>query len=92
MKHNYDKAKNAKNIEKHGISFDAIEGFEWSAAITKQDNRFDYGEPRFISYAPVNNRLHCLVWSVRGGLLRPISFRKANIRERKMYEKETQST
>ena len=92
MKQNYDKAKNAKNMEKHGISFDVIDFFEWSAAITKQDNRFDYSETRFISYAPVRNRLHCLVWSVRDGLVRPISFRKANARERKMYEKETQST
>ncbi len=92
MAYDYDEAKNAKNITKHGVSFEAIDDFEWSEAITKQDNRFDYGEPRFISYAPVKGRLYCLVWAVRGGMVRPISLRKANIRERKQYEKETEST
>lgn len=90
MKRRFDEAKNAQNLAKHGIRFEGIADFEWHSAITKQDNRFDYGEPRFISYAPVCGRLHCLVWTVRDGGLRPISFRKANIRERIRYEKETE--
>lgn len=91
VKHSYDRAKNAQNLAKHGVAFESITHFEWSVVITKPDNRFDYGEQRFISYAPVKGRLHCLVWTIRDGLVRPISFRKANARERKEYEKETES-
>ncbi len=88
MNDSYDLNKQQENIRKHGISFDDISIFEWSTAITKQDTRSDYGEPRFISYGFVDSRLHVLVWTPRGNLIRPISYRKANERERRQYEKD----
>lgn len=65
-----------------------IEYFEWEGAITKEDNRYDYGERRFISYGYITKRLHVLVWTIREDTIRPISFRKANLRERRQYEKD----
>lgn len=90
MKQPYDIAKNQENIAKHGVSFDDVAGFEWDNSITRADDRRNYGEDRFISYGMLNNRLHVLVWTQRNGNVRPISFRKANAREREFYAKKTQ--
>ncbi len=84
----YDPRKNAANIKSHGVSFEEVQKFEWDSAITTRDTRHDYGEQRFISYGMMRGRLYVLVWTPRGGYVRPISFRKANSRERTFYEKE----
>lgn len=84
MKIEYDERKNAQNISKHRISFERI--VEFSFDIIKVDNRFDYGEVRYISYGFLDTRLHVLIWTNRNDVIRPISFRKANMRERKLYE------
>lgn len=81
MNDKYNQSKNNANINKHGLSFETIDEFNWETAITKEDNRSDYGERRFISYGYIKDRLHVLVWTIRSGLPRPISFRKANQRE-----------
>lgn len=86
MKTEYNEAKNTDNIAKHGISFELVAELDWSNSVTKIDARFAYGETRYISYCIRNNRLHVLVWTKRNGVIRPISFRKANKRERKQYE------
>lgn len=88
----YDHNKNQENIKKHGISFDYIEFLDWNTAITKQDNRYDYGEKRFITYGFINDRLYNLVWTIRNKKIRPISFRKANKRETNYYDKNTRSS
>lgn len=82
----FDAAKNAANIAKHGVSFEEISLFEWESAATERDTRRRYGELRLISYGMVKGRLHVLVWTPRNGKIRPISFRKANARERSHYE------
>jgi len=61
---------------------------DWDTVITYIDARTDYGEKRFVTYGMRFGRLHCLIWTPRDGSIRPISFRKANSRERKTYEKE----
>lgn len=86
MNSRYSTIKNQENIAKHGISFDAISEFEFETAFTRIDSRFDYGEIRFVSYGMRNKRLHVLVWTQRDDEVRPISFRKANKKERKRYE------
>jgi uncharacterized DUF497 family protein len=47
----------------------------------------DYAEARFVTKAPINNRLCVFAWCQRGEALRVISLRKANERERNKYEK-----
>lgn len=84
----YDPNKEAENIEKHGMSFENVQYVEWETAITKKDNRWDYGEDRYISYAYLGRRLHTIVWTCRDDLIRIISFRKSNKRERSAYDKE----
>ena len=84
----FDSKKSAANLVKHGVGFEAVHQFEWPNSLTWPDTRFDYGEERFITYAPIGGRVYVLIWTLRGGHVRPISLRKANIRERKRYEKE----
>jgi len=52
-----------------------------------EDRRFDYGETRLIAYGPIDGRLHCVWYTLRGDVVRIIGLRKANDRERKRYER-----
>jgi uncharacterized DUF497 family protein len=88
MKIEYDEAKNLANIKKHGVSFERVVELDWGNAIILEDDRFDYGEIRNMGYAMLENRLHILIWTMRSDVIRPISFRKSNSRERKFYETE----
>lgn len=88
MKIEYDTAKNEANISKHGVSFERVMELDFDNSIVTRDRRIDYGESRFITYAMLEQRLYCLIWTSRGDKIRPISFRKANLRERKDYEEE----
>ncbi|MBF0165485.1 MAG: BrnT family toxin [Magnetococcales bacterium] len=85
MKIDFDPVKDAINLAKHGVSLEAATGCDWSVAIAKPDQRSDYGEKRMIGYAPIRNRLYCIVFVDRGGGRRVISLRKANSREVRVY-------
>ena len=83
----YDPAKNTSNIAKHNISFDLVKECDWELAVYKVDKRMEYGETRYIAALPLYGRLHVLAFTYRDGSIRVISFRKANAKERKKYEK-----
>ncbi|MBF0165134.1 MAG: BrnT family toxin [Magnetococcales bacterium] len=85
MKIDFDPTKDAINLAKHGVSLAVASECDWSAAIAKSDQRGDYGEKRMIGYAPIGNRLFCVVFVDRGAVRRVISLRKANSREVKAY-------
>ncbi len=89
MHYDSDDDKNIANIAKHGIGFNLAEKFDWLSAIEIQDNRKDYGEERWISLGPIENRLYVLIYVHRQSCIRIISLRKANKREREFYEKKT---
>jgi uncharacterized protein len=86
----YDPGKNEKNIAEHGISFERVAEFEWSSALIVEDTRKDYGESRFQALGFIGKRLHVLVFTPRAGQVHVISLRKANRREVKQYEAQTQ--
>ena len=87
----FDPPKSEKNIKEasRGFGFEISEGFDWNTAVTLEDKRFDYGEPRFVSYGFIGKRLHAMVWTPRKPNTRIISLRKANARERTLYAEET---
>ncbi len=66
---------------KHGVSLELAHRLEWEWLRAKSDTRQDYGEARMIGYAPVEERVYCVVFVDRGGVRRIISLRKANTRE-----------
>ena len=86
MKIEFDETKNEKNIRERGISFEIAVGFDLGTAKIWKDKRNDYGENRYIALGYIGQRLHSMVFTVRGDVLRIISLRKANTREVKNYE------
>jgi uncharacterized protein len=81
----FDPAKDRINQAKHGISLTVAAEIDLEQAIVIEDRRFDYGETRFIAYAPVGGRLLALWFTRRGGVVRVIGLRRANRRERKQH-------
>ncbi|MGV0877728.1 BrnT family toxin [Martelella sp. FLE1502] len=86
MEFEWDRAKSQRNLEKHGISFeDACRIFE-GPVLTKRDDRFEYGEARFTSIGSIENLLIIVVVHTdRNGRTRLISARRANRRERALF-------
>ena len=86
----WDEAKAATNVAKHGVPFTAAYEFDWNKAVIFPDTRRDYGEPRWLAYAPIRERLHAMVFTIRASRVRVISLRKANSREVARYERENE--
>jgi uncharacterized DUF497 family protein len=85
----WDPAKAASNLEKHGVDFaDAAVALEDPLALTMRDPASE-GEERFISLAmdPLGQLL-VVVFTTRGERTRLISARQATSRERRQYEEE----
>jgi len=79
----FDPVKDKANIAKHGVSLGRAETMFVDDALIEIDDRRDYGEPRWILYGEIDGRLHVLAFTVRQGITRAISLRKANDREQK---------
>ena len=87
MQFEWDEAKNAANMIKHGIDFaDAVAVFEgWT--YSRPDLRFDYGEQRQITIGRVDDLIVVtIVHTDRNGSIRIISARSASRKERLVYE------
>jgi hypothetical protein len=87
MKIAFDQAKSRKNAGSRGLPFELAEDFEWETAVTDEDTRRQYPERRFVAIGFISQRLHVLVYTHIKDEIRIISFRKANKREIKRYEK-----
>lgn len=86
----FDPAKNASNIASRGLSFERATEFDFQTAVLTVDSRHDYGETRMTAIGKLDDVLHVLIFTMREEMLRVISFRKANKREVRWYEKATQ--
>jgi uncharacterized DUF497 family protein len=82
----YDSAKNARTIRDRKLSFDRARDLDWNFSQIRLDGRRDYGEQRWIALGLLDGRLHVLVFTETLAGIRVISFRKANARERSVYE------
>lgn len=90
MRIEFDRAKNEKNIRERGLSFERVAEFDFETVQFREDMRRDYGEIRWQAFGFLDGRLHMFVFTETTLGIRIISFRKANQREVKRYEKETQ--
>ena len=79
----FDPAKDAANIEKHGVSLARAGEMTIVAALI--DDRADYGEVRYRAYGHIDGVAHCLVFTVRDGEGRAISLRRAHSKEVRRY-------
>lgn len=86
MEYEWDPAKSRQNLEKHGCDFECVIGFDWSEALEALDDRFDYGEERWLALGPIDGKLYAMIFSPRGeNRVRIISLRPATRNERKAY-------
>lgn len=86
MKCEWDAAKSRRNQKKHGCAFDIAAGFDWNEAIEVLDDRFDYGEERWLALGPIGAKLYALAFTPRGDeKVRLISLRLATKNERRAY-------
>lgn len=78
MKIEFDPAKDAANLTKHGVSLSMAGELNWEAALVWVDDRFEYKETRMIALAPETETLYYVAFVDRGEVRRIISLRRAN--------------
>lgn len=85
MLYEWDEQKRQVNLHKHGIDFlDAQDVFDGDIVIIP-DERFDYGEDRFIAVGILRSTVVVVAYTERGETIRIISARKATKNEQKYY-------
>jgi hypothetical protein len=88
MKFEWDEAKRRTNISKHGVDFADLEPLFDGETVTVLDDRFDYGEDRFVTLGLLNGVVLVVVHTETDTVIRLISVRKATKNEEKSYFKE----
>ena len=82
----FDEAKRARTLAERGLDMARADEVFDGASLTVEDDRMDYGETRYITIGFLDERMVVLVWTPRGDARRVISMRKANDREKAIYE------
>jgi len=85
MRYEWDERKRLTNLEKHGLDFfDVDVVFESSHIVVPSAHE---SEERFLSIGVFDGRFVTVVYTMRGGVIRVISFRRARHEERDAYQK-----
>ncbi|WP_421847874.1 BrnT family toxin [Novosphingobium sp.] len=77
----FDPAKDAANVAKHGLSLARAAELDVRAYIA--DDRFT--EPRFRLYGFIDGEACCVAGTMRGSTIRVISLRRAHAKEMRRY-------
>lgn len=85
MKFEWDENKRVTNIRKHGIDFLDVESVFESDTVIIEDNRFDYGERRWLALGLLRGRVVVVVYTQRNSIFRIISIRKGSKYEQRTY-------
>jgi len=86
MRYTYDPKKRAANLKKHGYDFEeAHQVIESGNAVTFEDRRFDYGEPRYITLGVLREQVVVIATAETDDEIRVISMRRAERNEEEIY-------
>ncbi len=85
MQYEWDSLKWQTNREKHRVDFTEIELFEWDSAVVQRQERRSEVRYRAIGY--IGDRLHVVIYTLRGGTFRIISLWQAGRKDRRLYAK-----
>ena len=85
MEFEWDENKRKANIRKHGIDFVDIPVVFDGETVTIEDERFAYGEQRFVTLGLLQGRVVAVVHTERADHIRIISARKATKYEQRSY-------
>jgi uncharacterized protein len=83
----FDTVKREKTLLERGLDFADSDKVFAGLHFIARDNRFDYGEERFITVGLLDGRIVVIVWTPRNDARRIISMRYANDREISRYKK-----
>jgi hypothetical protein len=79
----FDPAKEAINLAKHGVSPARWVDLDMKKIVV--DDRRDYGEVRYRAYGFIEGVAYCLTFTDRNGRVRPISLRRMHSKEIRRY-------
>ncbi len=83
----FDPAKREWTLQQRGIDFaDAVAVFN-GPTVTQEDDRFDYGEVRYVTAGFLRERMVIVVWTPREEARHIISMRFCHEREEKRWRK-----
>ncbi|HEY0323912.1 MAG TPA: BrnT family toxin [Pyrinomonadaceae bacterium] len=88
MEFEWDEAKRKSNLRNHAIDFVGIEQVFDGKTVTLLDDRFDYGEERFVTFGLLDGRVVAIAHTETDEVIRIISVRKATKDEESSYFKE----
>jgi uncharacterized DUF497 family protein len=87
MAFQWDEAKRKFNLRHHGIDFVGIEQVFEGKTATILDDRFDYGEERFVTFGLLDGRVVAIAHTETDEVIRIISVRKVTKYEESSYFK-----
>lgn len=88
MRFEWDEAKRRSNIRQHGIDFVDVDEVFAGDTITFLDDRYDYGETRFLTFGLLWGEVVAIVHIETDEVIRVISVRRASKDEEETYFKE----
>ncbi|MBU2377934.1 MAG: BrnT family toxin [Alphaproteobacteria bacterium] len=81
MSFEFDPTKDAANLAKHGISLSRAGDMQVQATALDPYP----AEPRFRAFGLIDDRAHCLIFTIRNGRRRAISLRRVRSKEYSRY-------
>jgi uncharacterized protein len=87
VRYEWNGAKRQSNIQKQGIDFIGIEKVFAGETVTILDDRFDYGERRYLTLGLLQGRVVVVAHTETEEVIRIISVRKATKNEEIRYFK-----
>ncbi len=85
MEYEWDELKRLSNLRKHGVDFHDVPAVFDGDIVTVEDNRYDYGEQRSVTFGILKGRVIAIVHTERENCTRIISARKATDYEQRVY-------
>ena len=85
MKFEWDEVKRQTNLRNHKLDFVDAEIVFSGITFTFEDDRFEYGEDRFITLGLLREIVVVIAHTERNDLVRVISMRKATKNEQRLY-------
>lgn len=85
MNFEWEDTKRKSNIKKHGIDFINAPMIFAGYTLTIEDDRYNYGEERFVTFGILDGRVVVVVHTETEDSIRIISIRKATKYEEKAY-------
>ena len=85
MNFEWGDTKRKSNIKKHGIDFIDAPMIFAGYTLTIEDDRYNYGEERFVTFGILDGRVVVVVHTETENSIRIISIRKATKHEEKAY-------